>query len=77
VARTINPVNTMQDGDITFAISLGNEKALVDEVGVAAAEVLAMAVLLRFRGRPGLRRAPSPPAQWRRRPFQHLFLTRR
>jgi L-aminopeptidase/D-esterase-like protein len=60
VARTINPVNTMSDGDITFALSLGNEKASVDEVGVAASEVLAMAVLRAVRmaksipGLPGL-----------------------
>jgi L-aminopeptidase/D-esterase-like protein len=27
VARTMSPVNTMQDGDITFAISLGKERA--------------------------------------------------
>src|SRR5580704_1320613 len=27
VARTISPVNTMADGDITFAISLGKERA--------------------------------------------------
>jgi L-aminopeptidase/D-esterase-like protein len=45
VVRTISPVNTMADGDITFAISLGRERAGVDEVGVAAAEVLAMAVI--------------------------------
>ncbi len=45
VARTISPINTMSDGDITFAISLGNEKATVDEVGVAAAEAMATAVL--------------------------------
>jgi L-aminopeptidase/D-esterase-like protein len=60
VARTISPVNTMQDGDITFAISLGKEHASVDEVGVAAAEALAMAVLRAVRaaktvgGVPGL-----------------------
>jgi L-aminopeptidase/D-esterase-like protein len=60
VARTISPVNTMSDGDITFAISLGNERASVDEVGVAAAEVLAMAVIRAVRaartagGVPGL-----------------------
>ncbi len=60
VARTINPVNTMSDGDITFAISLGKEKASVDEVGVVAAEVVAMAVLRAVRaaktagGLPGL-----------------------
>jgi L-aminopeptidase/D-esterase-like protein len=45
VTRTIAPVNTMSDGDITFALSLGNEQASVDSVGVAASEALAMAVL--------------------------------
>ncbi len=60
VARTISPVNTTQDGDITFAISLGKEHASVDEVGVAASEALAMAVLRAVRaaktagGVPGL-----------------------
>jgi L-aminopeptidase/D-esterase-like protein len=60
IARTISPVNTMSDGDITFAISLGKEKAPVDEVGVAAAEALAAAVLRAVRaaktagGVPGL-----------------------
>ncbi len=60
VARTISPVNTMADGDMTFAISLGKESANVDAVGVAAAEVLAMAVIRAVRaaksagGVPGL-----------------------
>lgn len=60
VARTISPVNTMSDGDLTFAISMGKEKASVDAVGVAAAEVLAMAVIRAVRaaknagGVPGL-----------------------
>jgi len=45
MARTISPVNTTVDGDITFAISLGKERARLDEVGVAAAEAMAMAVL--------------------------------
>lgn len=60
VARTISPVNTMADGDMTFALSLGNEAASVDAVGVAAAEALAMSVLRAVRaaktaaGIPGL-----------------------
>jgi L-aminopeptidase/D-esterase-like protein len=60
VARTISPINTMADGDITFAISLGKERALVDEIGVAAAEAMATAVLRAVRsaktagGIPGL-----------------------
>ena len=58
--RTISPVNTMSDGDITFALSLGNEQASVDSVGAAASEALAMAVLRAVRaaksagGLPGL-----------------------
>ena len=60
VARTISPVNTMSDGDITFAISQGKEKASVNAVGAAAAEALAQAVLRAVRaaktlgGLPGL-----------------------
>jgi len=60
VARAISPVNTMADGDMTFAISLGKESASVDAVGVAAAEALAQAVLRAVRaaktagGIPGL-----------------------
>lgn len=60
IARTISPINTMNDGDITFAISLGKETATVDQVGVAAAEAMAMAVLRAVRsaktagGIPGL-----------------------
>ena len=60
VARTIAPVNTMSDGDITFALSLGTGQASVDSVGAAASEALAMAVLRAVRaaksagGVPGL-----------------------
>jgi L-aminopeptidase/D-esterase-like protein len=60
VVRTISPVNTMSDGDITFAVSLGKERASIDEVGVAAAEAMALAVLRAVRsaktaaGIPGL-----------------------
>jgi L-aminopeptidase/D-esterase-like protein len=60
VARTISPANTMNDGDITFAISVGKERASVDEVGVAAADAMATAVIRAVRaartagGVPGL-----------------------
>ena len=60
IVRTISPVNTMNDGDVTFAISLGYERATVDEVGVAAAEAMSKAVLRAVRtaksagGVPGL-----------------------
>jgi L-aminopeptidase/D-esterase-like protein len=45
MARTIYPVNTMSDGDITFALSLGELEAEVDVLGVAAAEALAGAIV--------------------------------
>ena len=60
IARSIAPVNTMGDGDITFAISQGNQRATVDAVGSLASEVLAQAVLRAVRaaksvgGVPGL-----------------------
>jgi L-aminopeptidase/D-esterase-like protein len=60
VGRTISPVNTMSDGDITFAIARGAGKASVNAIGTAAAEALAEAVLRAVRsaktagGIPGL-----------------------
>lgn len=60
MGRSISPVNTMSDGDITFAIARGSGKASVNAVGTAAAEVLAEAVLRAVRaaktagGVPGL-----------------------
>lgn len=45
MARTIFPVNTMSDGDICFALSLGELQADIDVLGVAAAEALAAAIV--------------------------------
>jgi len=45
MARTIYPVNTMADGDITFALSLGDREGDINVLGVAAAEALAGAIL--------------------------------
>jgi len=60
MARTIYPVNTMADGDIVFALSLGELQADINMLGVAAAEALAEAILRAVRlattlgGVPGL-----------------------
>jgi L-aminopeptidase/D-esterase-like protein len=60
LVRTIAPVNTSFDGDITFALASGRTKASVDAVGIAAADVLAEAVMRAVRaaksvaGVPGL-----------------------
>jgi L-aminopeptidase/D-esterase-like protein len=45
MARTIFPVNTMFDGDIVFALSLGARQGDVNVLGVAAAEAVQEAIL--------------------------------
>jgi L-aminopeptidase/D-esterase-like protein len=60
MARTIYPVNTMFDGDIAFALSLGDRDADLNTLGVAAAEAVSAAILRAVRfaktlgGVPGL-----------------------
>ena len=60
MARAINPVNTMADGDIAFALSLGALQADINILGVAAAEAVAQSILRAVRlaktlgGVPGL-----------------------
>jgi L-aminopeptidase/D-esterase-like protein len=60
MARTIYPVNTMADGDIAFALSLGTQQADINNLGVAAAEAVAQSILRAVRlaktlgGVPGL-----------------------
>jgi len=62
VARAINPVNTMSDGDVVIALSVGQAAANVESVGVAAAEAVAESILRAVReartlgGVPGLKR---------------------
>ncbi len=45
MARTIYPVNTMFDGDTVFALSIGDRRADINSLGVAASEALAEAIL--------------------------------
>jgi L-aminopeptidase/D-esterase-like protein len=45
MARTIFPVNTMFDGDIVFALSLGDRQADINVLGVAAAEAVAESIV--------------------------------
>ncbi|MBZ5578553.1 MAG: P1 family peptidase [Acidobacteriia bacterium] len=60
VARSIYPVNTMFDGDTTFALSQGDRQADINTLGVAAGEAVVQAVLRAVRlaktlgGVPGL-----------------------
>ena len=59
VARAINPVNTMSDGDLVVAMSSGNSRAPIDALGVAAAEAVAEAILRAVRMAPKLGGLPG------------------
>ena len=59
VARTIRPVNTMSDGDVTVALSIGRISAPVDALGVAAAEAVSESILRAVRLAPSLGGLPG------------------
>jgi len=59
VARTISPVWTMFDGDVTLALSLGTLDADVNALGVAAAEAVSQSVLRAVRLAPTLGGVPG------------------
>jgi L-aminopeptidase/D-esterase-like protein len=59
VVRTIYPVHTMFDGDTTFALSLGDARADVNTLGVAAAEAVAQAVVRAVRNAPSMGGLPG------------------
>jgi len=59
VARAINPVNTMSDGDLVVAMSCGASRAPVDALGVAASEAVAEAILRAVRLAPSLGGLPG------------------
>jgi L-aminopeptidase/D-esterase-like protein len=60
MARAIYPVNTTNDGDTAFALALGNLRADINTLGIAAAEAVVQAILRAVRlaktlgGVPGL-----------------------
>jgi L-aminopeptidase/D-esterase-like protein len=59
MARAIRPVNTLSDGDLVFALSLGSATAPIDALGVAAAEAVTEAILRAVRLAPTLGGVPG------------------
>jgi L-aminopeptidase/D-esterase-like protein len=59
MARTIFPVNTMFDGDVVFALSVGEAQADINTLGVAAAEAVAQAVVRAVRNAPAMGGLPG------------------
>jgi len=45
LARTVSPSHTPYDGDLIFALSLGNKKADVTRIGAAAAQLVATSMV--------------------------------
>jgi L-aminopeptidase/D-esterase-like protein len=59
IARTIYPVWTMYDGDVTFGLSIGEARAELNTLGVAAAEAVAQAVVRAVRNAPAMGGLPG------------------
>jgi L-aminopeptidase/D-esterase-like protein len=59
VARAIDPVNTTYDGDLVIALSLGQAKAPLNSLGVAAAEAVVQSILRAVRLAPTLGGVPG------------------
>jgi L-aminopeptidase/D-esterase-like protein len=59
VARTIYPVHTSFDGDLCIALSLGNETADLNTLGVAAAQAVAKSIVLAVKSAPSLGGVPG------------------
>jgi len=59
IARTIYPVWTMFDGDVTFGLSIGEARADINTLGVAAAEAVAQAVVRAVKTAPTMGGLPG------------------
>jgi L-aminopeptidase/D-esterase-like protein len=59
MARAIRPVHTQFDGDLVFALSVGQKRADLNALGTAAAEVTAGAIVRAVRTARGLGGVPS------------------
>jgi L-aminopeptidase/D-esterase-like protein len=59
MARSIDPVNTTYDGDLVIALSLGQMKAPVNSLGVAAAEAVSQSILRAVQLAPTLGGVPG------------------
>jgi L-aminopeptidase/D-esterase-like protein len=59
MARAIYPVNTTNDGDTTFALSMGDLRADINALGIAAAEAVTAAILRAVKLAKGLGGVPG------------------
>jgi L-aminopeptidase/D-esterase-like protein len=59
MARSVRPVHTQFDGDLVFALSVGQNRSDLNTLGTAAAEVTAHAIVRAVKTAKGLGGVPS------------------
>jgi L-aminopeptidase/D-esterase-like protein len=59
ISRVINPCHTTLDGDMVFAVSCGNEKAKINDVGTVASELISRSIIKAVKTASGLGGIPS------------------
>jgi len=59
IARAISPSHTIFDGDVTFALSLGDKRAQLTTIGLVAAELLAEAIIRGVKSAEGFGKIPA------------------
>lgn len=59
MARSVRPVHTQFDGDLVFALSVGQKRSDLNTLGTAAAEVTARAIVRAVKTAKGLGGVPS------------------
>lgn len=59
ISRVVNPCNTTLDGDIVFAVSCGDEKAKINDIGVVASELISRSIIKAVKSAKGLGEVPS------------------
>ena len=45
ISRVISPVNTISDGDIVFAVSIGDQEGDANSIGVAASDLISITIV--------------------------------
>ena len=59
ISRVINPCHTISDGDMVFAVSMGNKEAKINDVGIMASELISDSIIKAVKSASGLGGLPS------------------
>ena len=59
ISRVVQPVNTISDGDIVFAVSIGDKKGDANSIGIAASDLISNAIIDAVNSAVGILGIPS------------------